>query len=131
MLAKPILPRVRSYQDLIVWQKAMDLVVLTYRVTKQLPDDERFGLVSQSRRAAVSVPSNIAEGYGRNRTGDYLRFLSIANGSLKELETDLLIAERLEFLADAAIQSLLNQSDEVSRMLLGLKRSLEARYQRT
>lgn len=114
-----------SYRDLRVWRKGMDLVVMTYTLTKRLPDDERYGLTAQARRAAVSVPSNIAEGYGRWRLGDYLRFLGIANGSLKQLETHVLIAERLEFLTPDSAHPLLALSSDLGRMLLGLMRKLE------
>ena len=84
-----------SYRELLVWQKAMDLVETTYRLAKQFPASERFGLTSQMQRAAVSVPANIAEGRGRKHLAEYVHHLSIANGSLKELETVILIAERL------------------------------------
>jgi len=89
---------IRGYQDLEVWQKAMDLVVETYRLTKTFPSDERFGLIAQLRRASVSVPSNIAEGRGRFGLGGFLYHLSIATGSLMEVETQFLISERLEYL---------------------------------
>ncbi|TAK04257.1 four helix bundle protein [Patescibacteria group bacterium] len=86
-----------SYQDLIVWQKAMDLVVGVYEITKDFPTDERYGIVSQMRRSAVSIPSNIAEGYRRKSEVDFQRFLRIAYGSASELETQLLIAQRLRY----------------------------------
>jgi len=89
---------IRSYRDLIVWQKAMDLVGECYRLTHSLPKHEIYGLASQIQRASISVPANIAEGHGREHMGDYLRNLSIANGSLMELETHLLIAIRLSYL---------------------------------
>src|SRR6266567_3055655 len=91
---------VHGYRDLIVWQDSMDLVVAIYRTTATFPKDERYSLVNQLRRAAVSVPSNIAEGQGRSRTGDYLRHLSVAVGSLSELETQILIARRLEYITE-------------------------------
>ncbi|HEY3319507.1 MAG TPA: four helix bundle protein [Planctomycetota bacterium] len=87
----------QSYRDLLVWQKAMDLVVSIYTLSRSFPNDERFGLTSQIRRASISVPSNIAEGYGRSHRGEYLHHLSIARGSLMEVETDLLAAVRLAF----------------------------------
>ena len=87
-----------TYRELDVWQVSMDLVEVVYRLSKGLPDDERFGLTSQIRRAVVSIPANIAEGYGRTHRGDYLRHLSIARGSLMEVETLLTITVRLTYL---------------------------------
>jgi four helix bundle protein len=115
---------VNSYRDLIAWQKAMDLVVAVYQATEPFPQREMFGLTNQSRRAAVSIPSNIAEGQGRGSTKDYVHFLRIARGSLQELETQLILAERLGYLAEPLLQSLLSQSCEVSRIVAGLIRSL-------
>jgi len=103
----------------------MDLVELSYRVSKKLPADEKYGLVSQIRRAAVSVPANIAEGYGRRRRGDYLQHLSIANGSLKELETHFLIAYRLGHLSQVDIHPVLELAAEVGKMLGSMIRRLE------
>ena len=91
---------VKSYQDLIVWQKAMDLVTEIYRITKNFPKEEIYGLTNQMRRAAISIPSNIAEGHARKSRAEYIRFLSIAQGSRAELETQILIAVRLGYLAD-------------------------------
>lgn len=88
----------KSYRDLIVWQKGMTLVVDIYKITKYFPDEEKFGLTSQIRRCVVSIPSNIAEGYGRNYTKDYVRFLQIARGSLFECQTQLEIAVNLNFI---------------------------------
>ncbi len=85
---------VRNFRDLKVWQRAMELVVRSYKITSTFPPSERYDLVRQIRRSAVSIPSNIAEGHGRTHLGDYLRHLSIANGSLMELETQLLISNR-------------------------------------
>lgn len=98
---------IKSYQDLEVWQLGMDLVIESYKLTRKFPAAERFGLVSQIRRSAVSIPSNIAEGQGRHHLGDYLRFLSIANGSLKELETLMLIAARLAYVSATNVRSTL------------------------
>jgi len=89
---------VNSYRDLRVWQKGMDLVVTSYEATKQFPQSELYGLASQIQRAAVSIPANIAEGHGREHLGDYMHHLSMANGSLMELETHFLLAERLGYL---------------------------------
>lgn len=100
--------QVRSYKDLIVWQKAMDLVELVYHLTKLFPKDEQYGLSNQLRRAAVSIPSNIAEGQARNSTAEFRNFLSIARGSLAELETQLLIAERLNYIEQKKLAGLMN-----------------------
>lgn len=113
----------RKHQQLRAWQQAMDLVELVYRETAMLPDDERFGLVSQMRRAAVSVPSNIAEGAARGSTKDFTRFLMMARGSLSELETQLLIAQRLGYIQDAS--SLTEAIHQVSAQLGGLIRHLQ------
>ena len=121
-------PRVNGCRDLVVWQRAMDVVVTAYRLTKTFPADERYVLVQQVRRAAVSIPSNIAEGHGRNHLGDYLRHLSIARGSVMELETQLLIAGRLGYLRREHEDQVLADTAEVGRMLSGLLRTLEQRY---
>ena len=118
---------VRSYRDLTVWQTAMDLLVMVYRLSDRFPRSERFGLTAQLRRAAVSVPSNIAEGHCRDRLGDYLYFLSVAKGSLGEVETQLDAAARLEMVAAEEVQKPMRLTDEVSRMLNGLSRSLTKR----
>jgi four helix bundle protein len=118
---------VRHYRDLLVWQKALTWVELVYAATREWPSDERFGLISQVRRACVSVPSNIAEGCARRSTPEFLRFLSIARGSLAEVETQLIIAQRLTYLEDAALTRLLESADEISRMLSGLISKLEER----
>ena len=118
---------VRSYRDLIGWQKAMDLAAGVYRITEAFPSCEQFGLSNQLRRAAVSVPSNIAEGQGRGTTKDYVHFLHISRGSLQELETQLLLAQRLKFAAEPDVQSLLSLADEVSRLVSGLMNSLAPR----
>ncbi|MFO0889272.1 MAG: four helix bundle protein [Isosphaeraceae bacterium] len=118
---------VRQYQDLIVWQKAMDLVARVYEVSESFPRREMFGLTNQLRRAAVSVPSNIAEGQGRHSTRDFLRHLSIARGSLQEVETQILIAARLNYLTETAIAELLERTAEASRLMSGLSTSLSRR----
>ena len=115
---------VRNYKDLIAWQKAMDLVELIYQATEGFPQREVFGLSNQARRAAVSVPSNIAEGQGRASTRDFLHFLSIARGSLQELETQILIAGRLLYLEDKMVRKLMDMSAEVAQILNGLRKSL-------
>jgi four helix bundle protein len=115
---------VRHYTDLIAWQKAMDLVVRVYEATQRFPADERFGLTNQVRRAAVSVPSNIAEGQGRHSTRDFVRCLSIAYGSLQEVETQLVIARRLDYLEAAFETGLSELTSEVARLINGLINSL-------
>jgi len=115
---------VRSYRDLKVWQVAMVLANEVYTVTTEFPKGEIYGLTSQVRRAAVSVPSNIAEGHARGTTRDFLRFLAVAQGSLAELETQVLIAKHQGFLADGAASSLLATADEVGKMARGLRVSL-------
>lgn len=112
----------QNYKDLIAWQKAMLMVTHIYEITKLFPDDERFGLTSQMRRCAVSVPSNIAEGHARNTKGEFKQFLGIARGSNAELTTQLLIADNLGYLADAS--NSLGMVDEVGRILSGLIKSL-------
>ena len=117
---------VRSYRDLKVWEKAMDLVVESYRLTRLLPRNETYGLATQIPRARVSVPANIAEGHGREHLGDYLHHLSVANGSLAELETHLLIANRLQYISLQDLEPFLALSAEIGRMLAGLTAKLKA-----
>ena len=116
---------VKCYSDLKVWQKAMDLVVESYRLTKLLPKSEMFGLAAQTQRSAVSIPANIAEGHGREHLGDYLRHLSVASGSLTELETHLLIITRL-YIAMDEVKPALAMVREIDRMLSGLTKKLKA-----
>ena len=115
---------IRSHRDLIVWQKSMDLVVAVYRACKSYPKDETYGLVSQTRRAAVSIPANIAEGQGRRLAKEFHQFLAHARGSLLELDTHLELALRLEYMNQAQYCSLHQQIDEVGRLLNGLMRSI-------
>jgi len=115
----------KTYRDLGVWQKAMDLVVVVYQQTKKFPAEERFGLTSQLRRAAVSIPANIAEGYGRKHRGEYIHHLSVAAGSAAEVETLLAIAARLEFVSREAAMEAWQLVQEVARMLAKLIQSLE------
>jgi four helix bundle protein len=114
----------QGYRDLVAWQKSVALVTDVYRATRTFPADERFGLTSQMRRAAVSVPSNIAEGHGRQSPGEFRQFLGQARGSLSELETQLEIAANLELLDRARAQALQEQVAEVGRILNGLLTSL-------
>jgi len=115
---------VRNYQELIVWQRAMDLVEDVYKTTKDFPREELYALTGQIRRAAVSIPSNIAEGQGRRTTADFLRHLSIAYGSLREVETQALIARRLDYIVQARLEEVMNRAGEVGRLLNGLMASL-------
>ena len=116
---------IKSYRDLLVWQKAMDLVADSYELSAKLPKTVTYGLASQIQRAAVSIPANIAEGHGREHLGDDLHHLSVANGSLMELETHLLLATRLSYVAEKEVERLLEKTGEVSRMLSGLSKSLK------
>lgn len=113
----------QSYRDLRVWREAMSLAEMCYGVTRDYPRAELYGLVSQTRRAAVSVAANIAEGYGRENTGSYVHFLRIAQGSCKELETHIILAERVLGIDGAAV---LAQSETVGKMLRGLMKSIQA-----
>lgn len=122
---------IRSYRDLRVWNAAMDLVVVCYETTKGFPKNEVYGLISQIQRVAVSIPANIAEGKGRTHLGDYLKFLSFANGSLMELETHLLIAGRLLYLSPQKLEEILKQTEEISRMLSSLKQKLDLKKPKT
>ena len=118
---------VQSYRDLIAWQKAMDLVNAVYCCTQTFPKAETYGLVSQLRRAAVSVPSNIAEGHARQSTGEFKQFLGHAYSSLMEIETQILIAERLGYLDSTKSVSLLERTAEIGKILNGLLRALPSR----
>jgi four helix bundle protein len=120
------MPEIRSYRDLLLWEQAMDLAGNVYRLTRSWPKDELYGLTSQSRRAAASVPANIAEGYGRENRGSYVQFLKIAQGSVKELETHLLLAERVEIARKEEIAPLLKECESVGKLLRALIRKLPA-----
>lgn len=116
----------RNYRDLLVWQKAMELVNNIYYHTRSFPEEERYGLTLQLRKSAVSLPSNMAEGYGRNSTQDYIRFLRIANGSLFELQTQLEIALNLNFLEIDSFSVLFEASREIERMLSSLIKKINS-----
>lgn len=116
---------ITSYRDLRVWQAGMDLAEQCYELTKGFPKDEQFGMTSQIRRAAASVPANIAEGYGRESRGDYLKFLRVAQGSLKELETHLLLAERCRITTNQQTQPILTKCESLGKMLHTLIRRLQ------
>ena len=115
---------INSYRDLVVWRQAMDLAAAVYAATRNWPRDELYGLTSQVRRATVSVAANIAEGYGRENRGSYQQFLRIAQGSLKEMETHLLIAERVGVCSRDSIRPLLADSESVGKLLRRLIRKL-------
>ena len=117
--------KVESYRDLEVWQKAMDLAAAAYGLTESFPSHQQFGLRTQIQRAAVSVPSNIAEGHGRSSTREYLHHLAIARGSLMELETQVELAVRLRFAKDPVAEDVLKAAAECGRMLHGLIRRLK------
>lgn len=116
--------KVQRYEDLIAWQQAYAIVIKVYEATKRFPTDERYGLTQQIRRAAVSIPSNIAEGFGRHSRPDYLRFLDIARGSTYELQTQMRIAQDLGFADD---KELMDRIEELERVLNGLIRSLRSK----
>lgn len=115
-----------SYRELIVWQKAIELVADIYAITRRFPREETYGLAAQMRRCAVSIPSNIAEGQGRTTRGEFMLFLGHARGSLFELETQLTIAAKLEYLTSEAAEHLRSRATEVARILNGLLTSLGA-----
>ena len=112
--------KLKSYKDLVVWQKSMDPVVEVYALVKKLPKEETYALSDQMRRSVVSIPSNIAEGYTRNSTVEYLRFLSIANGSRTELETQLIICTRIQYLTEKDTEKALAMSDEIGRIIYSI-----------
>jgi four helix bundle protein len=115
---------VQSYRELVAWQKAMDLVTDVYKVCRSFPKEEVYGLTQQVRRAAVSVPANIAEGQGRGSGKEFSYHLRVSHGSLQELETLVLIARRLEYVEAAAHDRLVACIDELSRILRGLRKSV-------
>lgn len=116
---------VKSFKDLIVWQKAHKLVLKIYGITKEFPLDEKYGLVSQMRRAAVSIPSNIVEGHSRVGRKEFLNFLSIANGSLNELKYQILLCKDLNFINDTDFDSLEKDIEEISKILFSFSKSLK------
>jgi four helix bundle protein len=116
---------IRSYRELKVWQEGMTLAEKCYFVTRTFPREELYGMVSQIRRASASIPANVSEGYGRKTRKEYIQFLYIAQGSLKELETHLLLCGRVQLAKKEDVDSLLIQCETVGRILAGLIRSLE------
>jgi four helix bundle protein len=118
---------INSYRDLIVWQESVDLATGCYKLTAAFPPSELYGMTSQIRRASVSVAANIAEGHGRDSTGNFIQFLRIAQGSLKELETHVVICVRVGLLDEQAVVALQEKCDAIGRMLRSLIRTLEAK----
>jgi four helix bundle protein len=116
-----------NYRDLKVWQTAMTLTENIYKITQSFPPRETYALANQLQRAAVSIPSNIAEGHARSSTRDYLRFVSIAQGSLAEAETQLELSHRLGYVGETELTTLLEQTNELGRMLHGLRNALSAK----
>jgi four helix bundle protein len=116
--------KVKNFRELIAWQKALDLVEETYKASKSFPKDELYGLTSQIRRAVVSIPSNIAEGQGRDTTREFRHYLSISYGSLCEVQTQIFIAQRLTYLKEEQVITLLSMANEVARLINGLSNSL-------
>ena len=119
--------KIQSYRDLKVWQEAVNLAEICYRFTKTFPKEELYGMTTQIRRASVSIAANIAEGYGRKTRGEYIQFLYIAQGSLKELVPHLLISQKVELVPSESINPTLNQCESVGRLLLSLIRALETK----
>ena len=120
---------IKSYRDLLVWQQAMDLAVLCYQITKKFPKEELFGLTSQIRRSATSVAANIAEGHGRESSGSFVQFLRIAQGSLKETETHLLLTGRIGLTSPKEVELAVKQCEEIGRMLRSLIRAIQAKQE--
>lgn len=114
-----------NFKELKIWQKALELSVEVYKVTGLFPKEDKFGLISQIKRSAVSIPSNIAEGAGRNSEKEFLYFLSIANGSSYELQTQLLISNKLKFLNDDLLESMLFELNEIQKMNYNFQKSLK------
>jgi four helix bundle protein len=117
--------QIRDYRDLIVWKEAMEIAELVYSLTRAFPREEAFGLTSQMRRAAVSVPSNIAEGFGRAQRRTFVQFLRIAQGSLKEMETQAVLSARIGFLAQEGLSDLLPRCERLGKRLVQFVRALE------
>ncbi|MGE5605489.1 MAG: four helix bundle protein [Bacteroidota bacterium] len=118
--------KIQDYKDLIVWQKSMNLVEVIYRITARFPRDEQWGLVSQLRRAAISVPSNIAEGYGRQTSGEYKHSLCISRGSLFEIETQIILCHRLGFIDENELNQIKSDLLQIGKMLTVLVSKLKS-----
>ena len=119
--------KIKSYKDLLVWQKGIALVKRVYQLTQTLPDTERFGLVSQMRRAAVSIPSNIAEGQARHTKNEFIQFISHSEGSLAELETQVVVCVELGYCSTSDVLGVNGLTTELSKMLDSLRRKLETK----
>lgn len=119
--------KIASYRDLKVWQSAIEISVACYEVTKAFPREEMYGLTGQIRRSSISIAANIAEGYGRENKGSFVQYLKIAQGSLKELETHLIISERVRLIAPGVLEELLEKCEENGRMLGALIRTVQRR----
>ena len=117
--------KIRDFKDLIVWQRAMELVAEVYRLVKILPKEELYSLNDQIRRSAISIPSNIAEGQGRNSVKEFIHFLAIAKGSKAELETQLLLCVKVNYLNNTEIENAINLIHEIGKMLNALQKSLK------
>jgi four helix bundle protein len=122
---RDVRPSIESHRDLIVWQKSMDLAVEAYRLSNSFPADERYGVTSQIRRSCASIPANIAEGYGRESAGAYAQQWKVAQGSLKEFETHLELADRIGLVDESTLSDVLKSSEEVGKMLRSLIRAVE------
>jgi four helix bundle protein len=120
--------KTQNYKDLVVWQKGIALAKVIYQLTQRLPSAEKFGLIAQMRRAAVSIPSNLAEGQARHTTGEFVQFISHAEGSVAELDTQLILCVELKFCDNAGAAPGLELIDELRRMLNGLRGKLVARH---
>ena len=120
--------KTRDYRDLLVWQKGIELAKYVYQLTRSFPADERFGLVSQMRRAVSSVPANVAEGQARRTTGEFIQFISHVEGSLAELDTHLVLAIELRYCNRGDVEAVTSLIQELRRMLNGLRRNLAARH---
>jgi four helix bundle protein len=118
---------IQNYRDLIVWQKAFELALVIYHETVCFPKEERYGITSQLRKAGLSIPSNIAEGEGRNSQSEFHHFLSIAHGSLREVETQILITEALGYIKKDSLNKIMALASEVGRLINGLSRSLSSK----
>ena len=117
---------IESYRDLEVWKRGMEIAKLVYRLTKHFPNDELYGMTSQLRRAAVSIPSNLAEGWGRRGNKEFQHFIRVARGSLKELETQLILSGEVELTTSDKVQPILERTEILGRQLVALSRSLNS-----
>ncbi len=115
---------INSYRDLKIWQKGMEIAENCYYLTKDFPKEELYGMIQQIRRSSASIPANIAEGYGRRSSAEYKRFLNIAQGSINELETHLILSSRVRLCSKESIEPLINLSKEIGRMIIALIRKL-------